>query len=182
MLVGPDGERTMLPDAGANDALADRDDLFAPTATCCTCRATRSCAPAAGAAARLALERAREHRHADRAGPSIAPRRCASAPEFAAWAGAVDVLFANEDEMAVLGACDAREVVTKRGARRRVVDRRVAHRRRARRAPSDVVDTTGAGDAFAAGFLSAWREGPERALARGVELAALAVARTGGRP
>jgi sugar/nucleoside kinase (ribokinase family) len=33
VLVGPDGERTMLPDRGANDALAEADlprDLFVP--------------------------------------------------------------------------------------------------------------------------------------------------------
>ena len=46
----------------------------------------------------------------------------------------------------------------------------------------DVIDTTGAGDAFAAGFLSAWPGEPERALAAGARLAAQAVALPGGRP
>jgi len=36
VLVGPDGERTMLPDAGANDALGELpDDLFAPGNVLC---------------------------------------------------------------------------------------------------------------------------------------------------
>jgi sugar/nucleoside kinase (ribokinase family) len=47
-----------------------------------------------------------------------------------------------------------------------------------------VVDTTGAGDAFAAGLLGArlLGLGPEAALARGSELAALAIGRAGARP
>ena len=71
----------------------------------------------------------------------------------------------------------------KRGARRRALERR-------RRTPStvqavavdDVIDTTGAGDAFAAGFLSVWPGDPEHALAAGARLAAQAVAQEGGRP
>jgi sugar/nucleoside kinase (ribokinase family) len=49
---------------------------------------------------------------------------------------------------------------------------------------ADVVDTTGAGDAFAAGFLASWlaHPEPETALAAGNRLAADCVSRVGGRP
>jgi len=45
-----------------------------------------------------------------------------------------------------------------------------------------VVDTTGAGDAFAAGFLSVWPGSPSQALEAGARLAAQAIVRPGGRP
>jgi sugar/nucleoside kinase (ribokinase family) len=47
-----------------------------------------------------------------------------------------------------------------------------------------VVDSTGAGDAFAAGFLSAELAGarPEACLQAGIEAGARAVSRVGGQP
>jgi len=183
VLVGPDGERTMLPDAGANDALGEGDlapDLFAAGNTLYLSGYTLL-RDGSRAAAQTALARARETKMAialDAA--SAAP--LARAPGFTSWAGAVDLLLANADEIEVLGyRCDARETVVKRGAGG------AAWTDGARTvevgAPAvEARDTTGAGDAFAAGFLAAWREGPERALARGAELARRAVGLVGGRP
>jgi sugar/nucleoside kinase (ribokinase family) len=50
--------------------------------------------------------------------------------------------------------------------------------------PAEVLDSTGAGDAFAAGLLGAWLAGagPAEALAEGARLGAIAVTRVGGRP
>jgi sugar/nucleoside kinase (ribokinase family) len=50
--------------------------------------------------------------------------------------------------------------------------------------PRLILDTTGAGDAFAAGFLHAWLGGalPEEAARRGNESAAQALTIEGGRP
>lgn len=72
-----------------------------------------------------------------------------------------EIVFANEAEAELLGSLDTATMVVKRGAG----GCRVAAEEYAA-LPSDVVDTTGAGDAFAAGFLLG-----------GVELALQAAAR-----
>jgi sugar/nucleoside kinase (ribokinase family) len=55
---------------------------------------------------------------------------------------------------------------------------------RVTRAATEAVDSTGAGDAFAAGFLAGLRAGltAEEALERGCETGATAVAQVGSRP
>ena len=63
------------------------------------------------------------------------------------------------------------------------MDRRRAQRARRRRSTCPSTDTTGAGDAFAAGLLAARLAGagPGEALRAGCALAAEAVTREGGR-
>lgn len=75
-------------------------------------------------------------------------------------------------------------IVVKRGGRGAIAD---DGRERLSNAaiPASVVDTTGAGDAFSAGFLAAWSPGQdtlEAALRSGTEVAAMAVARLGAGP
>jgi sugar/nucleoside kinase (ribokinase family) len=85
-----------------------------------------------------------------------------------------EIVFANEAEARLVGDLDAETVVVKRGARGCVVHsagRRVEHPAM----EADVVDSTGAGDAFAAGFLVG---GPELAL----DAAARCVAKMGAMP
>jgi sugar/nucleoside kinase (ribokinase family) len=72
----------------------------------------------------------------------------------------VDIVFANEEEAALVGDLDVDTFVVKRGPRGCVV-RRAGEERAYPAEPAEVVDTTGAGDAFAAGFLA---DGPELAL------------------
>jgi sugar/nucleoside kinase (ribokinase family) len=71
------------------------------------------------------------------------------------------VVFANEAEFAVVGTLGAETVVVKRGPEGCLVDG-VVHAA----LPAEVVDGTGAGDAFAAGFLLGGPESALRAAAR----------------
>ena len=85
-----------------------------------------------------------------------------------------DIVFANEEEAALAGPLDVDTFVVKRGARGCIVRSR-SEEREYPAEPADVVDSTGAGDAFAAGFLLG---GPELAL----QAAARCVAQMGAMP
>lgn len=81
-----------------------------------------------------------------------------------------DLAFATEEEAALAGPLDVETLVLKRGARGCTVDGRDYAA-----APARVVDGTGAGDAFAAGFIVG---GPEM----GLRAAARCVAKMGAMP
>ena len=83
---------------------------------------------------------------------------------------APEIVFANEDEAALIGKVEAGTVVVKRGAGGIEVGGREFQAK-----PAEVVDTTGAGDALAAGFLLG---GPDLAL----DAAARCVATMGAFP
>jgi ribokinase len=83
---------------------------------------------------------------------------------------APDLVFANEAEWETLGGLDGTLLVLKRGARGIVADGRELPA-----APTEAVDTTGAGDALAAGYLVG---GPET----GLQAAARCVAQLGAMP
>jgi sugar/nucleoside kinase (ribokinase family) len=85
-----------------------------------------------------------------------------------------DVVFATETELEAVGGVPASVVVRKRGERGIVVETGGATTEFAA-APADVVDSTGAGDALAAGFLVG---GPEL----GLTAAARCVAELGAMP
>jgi ribokinase len=195
VIVGPDGERTMAPDAGANDGLTDADlsdDLLAPgghlhVAGYALLRSASR--PAARAAISRALERGMT--------VSVDPSSAALlSPEFLDHAEGAGLLLPNADEARMLSgegdperaaevlATRFGEVVVTLGAEGALwTDGRDTVRADA--VPVDsVVDSTGAGDAFAAGLLAARLGGaaPAEALAAGARLAAEAVGRPGGRP
>ncbi len=193
VLVEPGGERSMLPDAGANaglEAVALPDDAAHLHLT-----GYALLHPGSRPAARALLAAARSAGLTVSVDPSsAAPLVRAGAATVLEWVHGADLLVPNRDEAAALtGVPDprgaaralgahAREVVVKLGAQGALWsdgDRQV-------RAPAvDVlaVDTTGAGDAFAAGLLAARLAGAEPADALGAacSLAAEAVAREGGR-
>ncbi|HEX5541292.1 MAG TPA: sugar kinase [Micromonospora sp.] len=127
---------------------------------------------------------------------SAEPLRRIGAAVFLDWVRGVDLLLANEEEAAVLSGARtaeraarsltavARNVVVKQGGAGAVWACRDGALIRAAAQRVPVVDPTGAGDAFAAGLLSAWVVGaePEAALARAVEFGAAAVSVVGARP
>ncbi|MGJ9422485.1 carbohydrate kinase family protein [Aeromicrobium sp. CF3.5] len=94
------------------------------------------------------------------------------------WFAAADLVFPNEDEQRFL-SLDLAGVVETRGAEGARFGSATV-----RADPADVIDTTGAGDAFCAGFLSVWtrNQDPRESLAEGAATAARCVARRGARP
>jgi sugar/nucleoside kinase (ribokinase family) len=196
VLVHPGGERSMLPDAGANAALAPGDlptELFRPGAHLHLTGYTVLRRGSRDAALR-ALALARAARMTISIDPSsAAPLATARAQRFLHWTGRPDLLLPNADEAAALTgeadpeaaahalAAHAGEVVVTLGAGGALWTDGgdPAHAATAMAGP--VSDTTGAGDAFAAGFLAGWLAGatPVAALERGSELAARAIAIAG---
>jgi sugar/nucleoside kinase (ribokinase family) len=201
VLVDPQGERTMVPDAGANSGLRPHDlpePEFQPGRHLHLSGYTLlnpDSRPAGVAALRLA----QAHGMTTSVDVASAGPLAAVGPDrFLDWIGSPFMLFANRDEAAVLTGIDdpaeatraltelCDQVVVKLGAdgvvRHDALFDRTVH---VPAVPVDeVVDTTGAGDAFAAGYLGAWMRDAdaEVALAAGCALAAKAITRVGGRP
>jgi ribokinase len=198
VLIGTDGERTMVPSAGANGTLTPDDlpaDLLAPgdhlhlSAYSLLRIGSRDAALAA------------IHR-ADEVGATVSvdvasadPLRIVGSETFLSWLPRKALLIANSDEATVLTGCAepqaaasrlaARfaEVVVKCGRHGAVVA--TADRIEQVKGESiDVLDSTGAGDAFAAGLLAARHDGATllEAVASGNALGAQAVTQVGARP
>ncbi|SCG35313.1 carbohydrate kinase family protein [Micromonospora inositola] len=201
VVLAADRERTMVSQRGANLRLTaahvDRALAGAPDAGHLHLSAYTLLDAASRGAGLRALAAARERgltTSVDAA--SAAPLRRVGAAAFLTWVRDVDLLLVNTDEATVLaGGMDpaaqaralsaaARRVVVKQGAAGAVwVDRDATVSVAAARRVA-VVDVTGAGDAFAAGLLTAWLTGadPRAALDRAADLGATAVATVGARP
>jgi sugar/nucleoside kinase (ribokinase family) len=210
VLVTPDAERTMFTDRGAADRLAaddvvavlERPDIHHLHLSGYVLLGDGS--RDAGLAALATARRRGLSISVDAA--SAAPLEAVGAEDFLGWITGVDLLLANAAEAAVLarttdparaaarlsdtengtparpGAVGA--VVVKNGAggawwRGKGGASWVAAQR-----SGPVVDSTGAGDAFAAGLLAAWLAGaaPGGALAAGARAARLTLGRSGARP
>ncbi|WP_219470492.1 carbohydrate kinase family protein [Nonomuraea rhizosphaerae] len=200
VLVTHKGERTMLSDPGANAALSPEDlprDLFGGghlhlSGYTLINEGSRD----AGLAA---LDMAR------RSGMTISVDCSSSAPlertgaePFLEWTGGAKLLFANADQAKVLTGREEPEAAAKvlTAWFPQVVIKMNADGAlwfgngrsepvRVNADPVDrIVDGTGAGDAFCAGFLPPWLEGkpPAEALSGGCRLASKAIVHLGARP
>ena len=197
VVLSESGERTMLCDRGANALLSTVDiDTALDGAEAAVHLHLSGYAlfdEASRAAGRYALSAARERglsTSVDAA--SAGPLRRVGAAAFLEWVDGVDLLLANADEaVALAGTAEparltgsARHVVVKRGAEGAGWAGAGTGTRWIAAQPATTLDVTGAGDAFAAGLLSAWLAGaePADALRAGARLGARAVSRTGARP
>jgi ribokinase len=168
-LADPEGRRTMLTDRGVAPTLAP-DEVDPEWFRCEALHlpAYSFTREPIGAAAREAAKAARAagaSLSVDLSGTSAIAELGVDRFMAALAELAPDVVFANDDEAALVSDVDAPTVVVKRGARGCVVRRNGAAKEHAA-LPADVVDTTGAGDAFAAGFLLDGVDGALAAAAR----------------
>ena len=170
-LATPDGRRSMLSDRGVAPAFAPPelepawlegcDWLHIPGYSLVRGPLAATAAAAAAVAARVSVDVSSTAAVADVGADRFRERVAGIRPA---------VVFATEAEASLLGSIEGGTVVVKRGARGCRVDGREYAA-----LPAEVLDTTGAGDAFAAGFLLG---GPELAL----EAAARCVTRLGAMP
>jgi sugar/nucleoside kinase (ribokinase family) len=207
VLVGPDGERTMITDRGANLRLgpADVPAALLDDAALLHLTGYSFFEPGPRAVVRGLLAEAGRRgvpvtvdpgSAAFLAAPSVGPAA------FLGWTSGAAVCFPNLDEAAVLTGADALggaadpaamaavltgyygAVVVKLGAKGAVFAALGSAPGRVAAEPAAVRDTTGAGDAFCAGFLAAWLGGAPvaAACAAAAKTAARAVSSLGGRP
>jgi sugar/nucleoside kinase (ribokinase family) len=199
-LVSPDGERSFLTDRGANLQLQSADlphvlldgvDLVHVSGY-----ALFEAGPRAAVIDFLReVERRKIPFAVDPASYSFLQEVGPS--QFLDWTRKAGILFPNEDEAAVLtgeailsAQLDALMkiyplVILKRGAEGAVAAEGATGRRWSEPAPeTNVLDTSGAGDAFLGGFLSTYlgRQGIEASLKHAVTLGSLAVTLLGARP
>jgi ribokinase len=174
-LASPDGSRTMLTDRGvAVDFrpeeldpawLADAEWLHLPGYSLVSDPLRVTALEAARLAPRVSVDLS-----------STAAITAAGVSEFRVALGKLgpEIVFGNQAEVELVGDVGAEIVAVKRGARGALVRQAGGVEKLAAR-PAAVVDSTGAGDAFAAGFLVG---GPDLAL----EAAARCVATMGAMP
>jgi sugar/nucleoside kinase (ribokinase family) len=167
----PDGQRAMLSDRGVAPGFAP-DELRAEWLAGCDWLHVPGYSLAVDPLAETALAAAQLAPRVSLDFSSTAAVSAVGVDRFRSLAERLQpaTVFATEAEAELVGSLDGVTLVLKRGARGCTVDGRSY-----RPPTADVVDTTGAGDAFAAGFLLG---GPELAL----EAAARCIARMGAMP
>jgi len=197
VLVDPTGERTMFPDNGANSGLhiGDLPELDSYDAVYISGYSPLDPLSLPGIKEMITKIRAANIPiYFDPA--SVGGMREVAIEEVKSWLPLMNVLLLNEEEAIYLsGASDieialdflleqCQTVVIKRGSHGAIGKSRGGQSISIPALPTTVADTTGAGDSFAAGFIShfAIHKDLHRALMAGAEIAAQCVAIVGARP
>ena len=198
-IVDADGERSFLTDRGANLNLSAADlpaSLLDDTDLLLVSGYSFFSAGPRGAVMAL-LREAKERKIPTAVDPaSVGFLREVGPEAFLKWTSGTGTIFANLDEaleltgsvdlnlqMQTLGRFYSR-VIIKRGAAGAAIGGRGGVQMLMPAPPSDVIDTTGAGDAFAAAFLACELAGNpvEMCLKAGIAAGAEAVTLIGGQP
>jgi sugar/nucleoside kinase (ribokinase family) len=197
VLVDSSGERTMFPDKGANSRLtiSDLPDLSRFQAVYISGYALLN--PLARDGVLAMIEKIKADGLPIYFDPaSVGAMKDVADKELHNWFSMMDVLFVNEEESIYLtGSVDieralnylldfSQVVVIKRGSAGAIAKARGFDSISLPAFAATVVDTTGAGDSFAAGFIASYSKNHDltAALQAGGELAAGCVAIVGGRP
>jgi sugar/nucleoside kinase (ribokinase family) len=197
VLVDSSGERTMFPDKGANSRLTvtDLPDLGAFQAVYISGYALLN--PLARDGVLEMIEKIKADGLPIYFDPaSVGAMKDVTDKELHNWFSMMDVLFVNEEESIYLtGSVEieraldylldfSQVVVIKRGSAGAIAKARGFDSISLPAVAATVIDTTGAGDSFAAGFIASYSKNHDltAALQAGGELAAGCVAIVGGRP
>ena len=197
VLVDSSGEHTMFPDKGANSRLTAQDlpDLNSFQAVYISGYALLN--PLARDGVLAMIEKIKADGLPIYFDPaSVGAMKDVADKELHNWFSMMDVLFLNEEESIYLtGSVDieralnylldfSQVVVIKRGSAGAIAKARGFDSISLPAVAATVVDTTGAGDSFAAGFIASYSKNHDltAALQAGGELAAGCVAIVGGRP
>lgn len=193
------GERHMLTDRGANRNLAVADvpwELFSP-ANCLHLSGYSLLEAGTRQVGLEALTTARQANMRLSIDPSSTSLLQEIGPgQFLDWTKGANICFPNLDEGRLLSGENSpeaiatflvewySEVVLKLGPDGALWARRHQPFITVPALPCKVVDSTGAGDAFCAGFLGQWLQGasPDRALLEGIHLGAEVAGQAGARP
>ncbi|MDB5079728.1 MAG: hypothetical protein JWP00_1652 [Chloroflexi bacterium] len=193
------GERHMLTDRGANQNL-DLDDVPWELFKAGNCFHLSGYSLQEAGTQRVALavlDKARQENMRLSVDPSSTSLLNQVGPQrFLEWTRGADICFPNMDEGRLLTGETSPEgivrflvewygeVVLKLGGKGAIWARRNEPVVSVPAVPVQIVDSTGAGDAFCAGFLGEWLKGasPGQALQRGTRLGALVAGQAGARP
>ncbi|WDQ99935.1 PfkB family carbohydrate kinase [Devosia sp. J2-20] len=198
-IVDTDGERSFLTDRGANLNLSadDLPDSLLDEVSMIMVSGYSFFAPGPRAAVQSLFAAAKDRGIAIAIDPaSVGFLAEVGADQFLDWTSGADWLFANADEAALLTGLDDYQaqmvalgahygnVVIKRGRDGAALGGQAGLRVELPAPSVTVVDSTGAGDAFAAGFLAALLDGEDEAsaMAEGIASGAKAVQTIGGQP